>query len=137
MNYWITYICILIFGVTTFLNRLSLEKMSPFMIQIVVGFSYVLYLPFALYYFGINNIKWCYSGLLLTFIASFLSIFATLLLNYSLQNNQNSGSQTMMISLFPVVSLFLSIIFLDEKLTYNKIIGVILMITGTVFLQFK
>ena len=90
-----------------------------------------------IYYIGFSNIKWCYSSVILTATASVLSIFGSLLLNYSLQNNQNSGSQTMMISLFPVVTLFLSVIFLGEKLNNYKIIGVISMIIGTIFLSIK
>ena len=43
MSNWIVYICIIIFGTTTFLNRLSLEKMSPIMIQVIIGASYLLY----------------------------------------------------------------------------------------------
>lgn len=131
-------LCAIIWGISTFLNRLSVEKMSPFFMQIIVGIGYMLFIPIA-FKMAQNTpqTKWCLQSVILTSIATILSIGANVLLYFSLKGSKNTGSSTMIVSLYPAITLILSIIFLHEKITLMKLIGIITMIVGGMLLIFN
>lgn len=138
MGNFVLLTCIILWGISTFLNRLSVERVSPLLLQSIVGFTYICYIPIALKLAGnINplNVKWSYSSVALTLIATCLSIIANLLLYNYLKGNTHTGSSAMFISLYPIVTLILSIIFLNEHFSMLKIFGVIVMIVGAYLLS--
>ncbi len=127
-------------GTSTFLNRLSVERVSPFLLQVIVGITYTCYIPIALKLSGINNpisYKWSMYSVILTGSATICSIIANIILYMTLKGSNTTGSSTMIISLYPIVTLFLSAIFLHEQFTPIKIIGIITMIIGAVLLNLK
>lgn len=130
--------CIILWGTSTFLNRLSVEKVSPLLLQSIVGFTYICYIPIALKlsgHFNPLNVKWSVSSILLTLIATCLSIGANLMLYNYLKGNNHTGTSTMFISLYPIVTLLLSAIFLHEQFTATKIVGIIVMMCGAFLLS--
>lgn len=131
----IIILCILLWGGATFLNRIAVDNMSPFLMQMVVGFSYILYIPVALKMAGANT-KWTGGSVVLTVLATICSIAANVLLYTTLKGSNHTGQTTMLISLYPVVTLILSVIFLHEILTPWKIVGIFAMIVGAVILTF-
>ena len=127
------FICILLWGVSSFLNRLSVERMPPLLMQVIVGSVFLFYIPVALRLTGVNNplhYKWSVYSVVLTSIATLCSIGANVLLYTSLKGTGNSGSSTMMVSLYPIVTFILSIFILHESFSMMKIVGVIVMLTG-------
>lgn len=137
MNNLFIFLCIILWGVGTFLNRLSVERMPSSLMQVVVAIGYVLFIPIAIKLGEYTNpgYKWSLYSVLLTLLATAISISANIFLYLSLKGNNNSGASTMLISLYPTVTMILSVIFLHEQLTYNKIIGVIMMVIGAIFLS--
>ena len=126
-------LCVLLWGISSFLNRLSVERMPPLLMQVIVGSVFLFYIPVALRLTGINNplnYKWSAYSVILTAIATLCSITANILLYTSIKGNEHSGSSTMMVSLYPIVTLILSVFILHEDFTIMKIAGVIVMLAG-------
>lgn len=133
-------LCILMWGISTFLNRLSVERISPILLQSIVGMAYMLFIPIALRLSGISNplhYKWSYYSVALTVTATLLSIGANIILYMSLKGSSTTGASTMLISLYPLVTLILSALFLNEQFTVMKIIGIVTMVTGAILLNWK
>ncbi len=139
MNIFI-FLCIILWGTSTFLNRLSVERMSPFLMQMVAAVVFVIYVPICLKITNIGNpltYKWSAYSVGLTITATIISILANIFLYQSLKGSQTTGSSTMLISLYPVVTLLLSALFLHEQFTTTKIIGVAAMVVGAILLSLK
>lgn len=133
MNNLLIFLCIILWGVSSFLNRLSVERMPPLLMQVIVGSVFFFYIPVALRLTGINNplhYKWSVYSVVLTALATLCSIAANVLLYTSLKGNNHAGSSTMMVSLYPVVTFILSIFILHENFSVMKVIGVIVMVSG-------
>lgn len=138
MDHIVIILCILLWGIGTFLNRLSVEHLPPYLMQVIVGLVFLVYMPFAFRLQGVSNpltYNWSYYSVALTVVATAFSIGANILLYMSLKGSQNTGSSTMFISLYPVVTLLLSYMFLHEQLTLTKILGVAAMIGGAILLS--
>lgn len=130
-------LCVLIWGTTTFMQKLSADKMSPMLMQLVIGVAFIAFAPIAIKMEGgINNLKWNTTSVILSFVASILAIIANVLMYSALSNNKHSGSSTMIIALYPVVTLLLSAIFLHEQFSIPKIIGCVTMVVGALILTF-
>lgn len=130
-------ICIFIWGVTTFLQKLSADKMSPALMQIIIGIAFIACTPiFIRLGGGFGNLKWNATSIAITFFASLLSITANILMYTALSNNKNTGASAMLISLYPAVTLILSAIFLGEQFSWGKVAGVLAMVSGACLLTF-
>jgi drug/metabolite transporter (DMT)-like permease len=108
-------------------------------LQIIVGFGYVAYLPVALKLSGVGNpfdYHWSTRSLILTLCATICSILANVGLYSYLKGSNHTGANTMLLSLYPVVTLLLSAVFLHEHFTNSKIFGVMAMIVGAIFLSY-
>lgn len=133
MSNLLIFLCILLWGVSSFLNRLSVERMPPLLMQVIVGSVFFFYIPVALKLTGVNNplhYKWSWYSVVLTAIATLCSISANILLYTSIKGSSTSGSSTMMVSLYPIVTFILSIFILHESFSIMKIIGVAVMLAG-------
>lgn len=133
MSNLLIFLCILLWGVSSFLNRLSVERMPPLLMQVIVGSVFFFYIPVALKLTGVNNplnYKWSAYSVILTVVATLCSISANVLLYTSIKGSTTSGSSTMMVSLYPIVTFILSIFILHESFSIMKIIGVVVMLAG-------
>ncbi len=130
-------ICVFIWGLTTFMQKLSADNMSPVLMQVIIGVAFFIFVPLAIVQQGgISNLKWNTTSVVLSFIAAFLSILANILMYSALSNNKHTGSSAMLISLYPAVTLILSAIFLHEQFSTGKIIGFLAMVGGACLLTF-
>jgi drug/metabolite transporter (DMT)-like permease len=133
MSNLLIFLCVVLWGVSSFLNRLSVERMPPLLMQVIVGSVFFFYIPVALRLTGVNNplnYKWSVYSVVLTATATLCSIAANVLLYTSLKGNNNAGSSTMMVSLYPIVTFILSIFILHEHFSVLKVAGVIVMLAG-------
>lgn len=140
MSTLLLFLCVVLWGISTFLNRLSVEHLPPLLMQVIVGLVFVAYMPLAFKLEGVNNpftYKWSMHSIILTTIATVISIAANVFLYMFLKGNNSTGSSTMVLSLYPVVTLILSYFFLNEQFTGTKIAGVIAMIIGSILLCWK
>jgi len=135
MNNLLILLCILLWGVSSFLNRLSVERMPPLLMQVIVGSVFFFYIPVALKLTGEGfhnplHYKWSPYSVILTVIATLCSIGANVLLYTSLKGDNQSGVSSMMISLYPVVTLILSVFILHQHFSIWKFVGVAVMLLG-------
>lgn len=138
MSLLLILLCVLLWGFTTFLNRMAVEGLPPLMMQVVVGCVFVAYMPLAFRLQGVSNpftYNWHWGSVLLTIGATVISIAANVFLYMALKGSTTTGSSTMLLSLYPVVTLILSYFFLHEQFSTTKIIGVISMIGGAILLS--
>ena len=106
--------------------------------QVVAAVVLCLFIPIMLKMSDVSNpftYKWSPYSVALTAIAAMISIAANIFLYLSLKGSSQSGSTAMLIALYPVVTLVLSVLFLHEQLSNLKIMGIISMIVGTIFLS--
>lgn len=103
--------------------------------QVVVGSVLLLFMPIAFKLVPASEFKWSWYSIGLTFVAACGSLLANIFMYSALKGNQNTGSSVMLISLYPVVTLLLSAIFLHEQFAFGKILGVISMIGGAFLLS--
>lgn len=138
MGNLILFVCVLLWGVSTFLNRLSVENLPPMLMQVVIGIVFICYMPLAIKMQGINPFQynWSVSSVCMTVLAAICSIGANVLLYMHLKGSNHTGTSTMIISLYPVVTLLLSYLFLNEQFTITKVIGVAAMIAGAILLSY-
>jgi drug/metabolite transporter (DMT)-like permease len=130
-------ICVFIWGLTTFMQKLSADKMSPILMQVIIGVAFFIFVPIAIKVEGgLSNLKWNTTSVVLSFIAAFLSILANVLMYSALSNNKHTGSSVMLISLYPAVTLILSAIFLHEQFSSGKMLGFLAMVIGACLLTF-
>ncbi len=138
MNNLLIFLCVIIWGCSMFLNRLSVERMSPIVMQVLTGIVFICGMPFLIRLSGgWSNIRWSPLSIFLTSTATILSISANILLYTSLRGSQTTGASAMVISLYPVVTLLLSAIFLSEQFSCLKITGIVCMIAGALMLYWK
>ena len=135
MNNILILLCVLLWGISAFLNRLSVEKMPPLLMQVIVGSVFLFYIPVALKLTGEGfhnplHYKWSPYSIIMTVIATCCSIAANVLLYTSLKGDNQSGTTSMMISLYPVVTLILSVFILHQQLNIWKFVGVAVMLVG-------
>jgi uncharacterized membrane protein len=137
MEYLLLFLCALLWGSSTFFNRLSVETTSPMLMRVIVGVVYLFYIPIALRLSGISNPfnhKWSLPSIILTVLATFISLAANIIFYKVMKGSAHSGAYSMMICLSPVVTLILSMTFLNEQLTLPKSIGIGIMFVGAVIL---
>jgi drug/metabolite transporter (DMT)-like permease len=129
-------LCVLLWGTTTFLQRLSADHMNPVVMQMIVALGFALFVPFGIWQQGgWSNIKWSALSIGITLIATFMSLTGNILFYTVLKGSNHTGAQSLFLCLYPVVTLILSVLFLHETFTLFKIVGIIAMIVGTVFLS--
>ena len=140
MNNILILLCVLLWGISAFLNRLSVERMPPLLMQVIVGSVFLFYIPVALKLTGEGfhnplHYKWSTYSVCMTALATCCSIAANVLLYTSLKGDNQSGASTMMISLYPVVTMILSIFILHQHFSVWKLVGVATMLIGTYLLM--
>jgi drug/metabolite transporter (DMT)-like permease len=119
------------------MQKLASDKMSPFLMQVVVGTAFIFLIPFFIRMEGgLGHLKWNTTSIIITFVAAIFSITANIMMYTALSNNKNTGSSMMLVSLYPVVTLLLSAIFLHEQFSTGKIIGILTMIVGAFLLTY-
>lgn len=138
-NIFVLILCVILWGIGTFLNRLSVEHMPAVLMQVICGMVYIFYIPIILKVQSINPLqyKWSFTSIVLTTLATGCSIAANILLFSYLKGSSQTGSSTMVIALYPTVTLFLSLVFLHEQLSPIKVLGITIMIAGAILLNLK
>jgi len=128
-------LCACLWGTSTFINRIAAKNVSPFIMQIIVGIIYILYIPIAIRTIGIENLKINFLNASMILISTTISLVANILLYMAIR--QSETSSVMLVSLYPAVSVVLAVVFLNESLSLFKIIGIITMVVGAVILNIK
>src|SRR5690349_16727815 len=133
---YLIFVCILLWGLSNFINRISVEKINPLLMPSIVGAVYIVY-ACGTRFFLPDKVEWSTQSVILTASATVLSITASILSFSVLKGSDHSGSIMVLTTLHPVITLLLCSIFLHEKLSTITCIGVFLLITGSILISFQ
>lgn len=121
----ILILTIILFGVSAFFRKLAVDKISPYQLQLYSSLIYSALIPFWLYIIKASNIEFNYDSTAIAFslIAVLTNVIGAVFFGKLLQQSQNIGSLTVLISISPIITFALSMIFLGEILTLKKVIA--------------
>lgn len=127
---------ILGWGVGSFLYKFSNNAMHPIMVSSIALCLYIVLMPL-LWVFVKFDHTITLGGVLYTLAGSLAMCIGTLGFSYALKSGGAVGQTTILTSLYPALTLILSMIFLGESLTIKKVIGIGLALTSFILLGFK
>lgn len=130
-------ICVIFWGFSSFLDKLSLKYFSPIQLKFLSSIFATLFLTIIYIIFNSNKIIFNKIGIIYTILSVVLGIIGGLCLFLVLKNTNNLGSTIFMINTYPIITIILSFIFLNESISLMKFFGIIFIILGGVFLNLK
>lgn len=115
------FVSIILFGVSTFFRKLSLDKLHPYQLQVISGIIHVIFMPLWIWFLHKKNvIAYDSTGVTYAVICCLIYTAATVLFSFALQGSKNPGVCAALISLSPIVTMFLAHLFLGEPFTLTK-----------------
>jgi len=129
MNYGLIIATILAFGFSAFFRKLAVDRIHPFHLQIIAAAVYTSLIPFwhtmAPKQFELN-----WSGIAFGILCTGIHILGAVMFGLLLKSNNSTGMLSVMISASPVVTILLSMIFLQEKFEARHVIATLLTLSG-------
>lgn len=134
---WFFLISVILFGISSFLNRLAADRINPYYIHIVVSSTGLILIPLHLYLAQATkqDVIFNTQGVMLTFASAILSVIGSLVFMFAIRKVDNAGSLGMIVSLYPSVGLILAVIFLHEKIKLQQIFAFALMLLGALIMS--
>ena len=136
MSWMLILICIVCWSVWSITLKVATKSISPLMVQVVVAYVQSAMAPAIFLYMKARNIptEWTPKGVTYATVACILSSIAGLSFLTALQKAP-AHLVVGLVSIYPALTLVLSVIFLGELVTVTKIAGIILIVCGTIFLS--
>lgn len=121
----IIILTIILFGVSAFFRKLAVDKINPYQLQLYSSLMYMALIPFWIYLIKINNIEFNYdiNALIFSIACVLTNVAGAIFFGRLLQQSQSIGSLAVLVSINPIVTFGLSMIFLGEVLTWKKVIA--------------
>ncbi len=131
-------ICIILFGCSTFFKRLGLASLHPYQLLLVAGICYAVFTPIWLWLLKSQvpaAAVYPTQSIIFVVIYALINITAGVIFGFLLKNTNSPGSLAAIINLSSLITFGLSYLFLNEQLTPNKIIALVLAILSMIFLN--
>ena len=127
-------ITIILFGVSVFFRKLTVDRMHPYQLQVLAAIVYSICAPIWIYFLHKENIQWNYNitDWALAFICLVTSVVGAILFGSLLKTSNNTGGLTILISIHPIITFMFSMIFLGEQLNTQKIVACVFALLGLV-----
>jgi drug/metabolite transporter (DMT)-like permease len=127
-------IAIVGWGVGSFLYKPASAALHPCMIFTVAMCAYLVVTPILWLSVKIDHaVTW--SGIIYAFIGSAFMCLGTLGFSYLLRSGSDAGRAIILTSLYPALTLFLSVIFFGESLNTIRVIGIFFALMSFVLLS--
>jgi uncharacterized membrane protein len=128
-------VCIVCWAVWAIVEKLATNHASPLMMQVISGYAYSVFAPMIFLYMKARNIPvvWTAKGICLTLTASLLATIASLAFTSAIQR-AHVHLVVGLTSAYPILTFLLCAIFLSEPVTVFKLIGISLIVCGTIML---
>lgn len=139
MNILLIISCICLLGTSVFFRKLAIDRLHPYQFQYIVGFYYLALMP--VWYWIISsktssNLYWDKIGILFVGLYAVTNIIGSVSFGFLLKDTNNIGAISALISLNPIITLFLSFLFLNEQLTIYKIMAFILALISAILINY-
>lgn len=129
---------IFMFGLSAFFRKLAVDRIHPYQLQIIGAGVYTLSVPLWLYLLKSQaSLVWDRAGLAWGIICFIVYIVGAVIFGVLLKESTNPGVLTTLSSLWPIVTMILTVTFLGETLTLNKLIAAALMVSGFALFNWK
>lgn len=129
-------ISIVLFGISVFFRKLAVDKVSPFQIQVISAFIYTALAPIWVYFARKNGqTEYDSTGVFYAVTAVVLATLAMVCFGFCLKQTDNPGVISALISLNPVITMGLSVLFLHEQLTPIKVLAFVLALVSAVLVN--
>jgi uncharacterized membrane protein len=131
-SYILILATILLFGTSVFFRKLAVDKISPYQLQLISCIIYSLSIPFWIYFLKKDNIVINYDahGIIFAVCCVVTNVIGAVIFGKLLKSSNATGGLTVAISINPIVTYMLSIMFLSEEITTKKIIACIFAFLG-------
>lgn len=134
-NLHLIIIVILGWGIGPLFYKMANDNLHPLVVSSLVTAMFVILIPPAMYVAKVD-ITFNTIGVVTALIGGFLMCVGSLAYFYALKMGE-AGEVAAATSIAPAITLALSVIFLNEPLTFRKIIGTILALLGILILSKK
>jgi len=132
----VSTICIIIatilWGFWPIAHKLSLRTLNPIVVQLILSLTSTLVT--VAYYFGCNKdfTKWNNNGVVWAMLAGLGTSGAMIAYSYA-ASVRNVSDIVTITAANPAIACIIAVAFLGESFTMNKVIGLMLIIGGTIF----
>lgn len=134
-NLQLVLVSIIAWGVGSLFYKVANDNIHPIMVSTIVTAMYVVLTPLSLVVFKVNyNINT--TGVIYSLLGGFTMCLGSIAFFYALQKGA-AGEITALTSLYPALTLILSIAFLKEDLSFKKTIGIGLALLSVFILSKK
>jgi bacterial/archaeal transporter family protein len=137
MDKYAIFITILAYGIWNFAQKMAVSRMHPFWMLVIGSCVSVVMLPF---YFWLTGLKPyigapTISGVCWTVVASLCAVAGALSFLFAIRQGEVS-KLSVLSSASPIITCFLAILFLGERLTLVKVLGIVLVLFGAAVLGY-
>lgn len=136
LNFILIIISIICWGAGSFFYKLANDNLHPILVSSLVSALYIVLIPLGILVFKVP-LNFNFSGTLFGLLGGLATCIASLSFFFILRNGGEVGTATAVTSLFPAVTLILSVIFLKEPLSWYKIVGCALALVSIYLLSLK
>lgn len=123
---------IVLFGLSAFFRKLSVDKIHPYQLQVIASLVYIAELPIWLWLINKNQTIENYntSGVIFGVFCILTYIVAAVLFGVLMKASDSIGTLSAMIAMNPIITAAFSYFFLNEQFTTKKIIAMIVTLVG-------
>ncbi len=125
----IIILCIILWGMWGFTNKFCNMQNSPVFVTLVTNFLYMAFSLPLLFKLKTEEINWSFSVAGFLVCTAIFGVGAKFLFNMALSQSPASGVVSAT-SAYPIVTLILAVIFLNEKMNFQQGLGVGLCVIG-------
>jgi uncharacterized membrane protein len=130
-------VTIVLFGVSAFFRKLSVDRIHPYQLQIVAGLVYAIEIPIWLYLINKQQISnYNSTGVMYTALCIVSHVIAAVLFGILLKTSNNTGAMATMVAMNPIVTTLLSVLILGENFTLKKGVATGIMLAGLALFNF-
>lgn len=137
MNRSLIAATILAFGLSAFFRKLAVDRIHPYNMQILSAFIYLSLVPLWHSLAPQSEESYNLQGALFTLVTILLHIGGSVAFGLLLKSANSTGSLAVMISVSPVITTLLSIMFLDEEFELKHFIAALLTLSGLTLFNMK
>jgi transporter family protein len=134
-NLQLVIITIIGWGVGSLLYKVANDNIHPMMVTLICTFLYVVFLPIQFFLFKIDT-KVNITGVIYSLLGGLIMGIGSLAFFFALQKGE-AGKITAATSLYPALTLILSMIFMNETMSFKKGLGVAFALVSVYLLSQK
>jgi uncharacterized membrane protein len=136
MNRTLVAATILSFGLSAFFRKLAVDKLHPYYMQIVSAAIYLALVP-VWYNLTPRHSTMDLQGTIYAVITTCLHVCGAVMFGTLLKSSNSTGALSVMISAAPVITIMLSMSFLDEEFELKHFVATLLTLSGLALFNMK